>query len=307
MRLDNDYIVRYRSVPAASSTEELPENAIPYLPRAADTEQFYLSTPMHYHPEIEIIFVEAGQWHYRCASSAHFSCAEAGDLVIFPPYEPHEAAIREHSGGYITRCICFDTKLLTTAPGEEGASLVHSMTLSDGGLPIHIRHSDDINETLGKTFSAMLGALDAPGHCEELLFFGSLCTLFGLLNQQNRILPFAADPDPAVPSVTGQKFARTVIDYTEAHFAEPLSTAVTAAALNYSEAYFCRMFRRVFHMCYSDYVSRLRIAKVRQLLSAMSVTDAAIACGFTHMSRFSKTFRRCTGMSPTEFKRTLTR
>ena len=62
------------------------------------------------------------------------------------------------------------------------------------------------------------------------------------------------------------------------------------------------MFRRVFHMCYGDYCRRIRIAKVRPLLETMSVTDAAIACGFTHMSLFSKTFRRCTGMTPTEYK-----
>lgn len=303
MRLDNDYIRRYRSVPAASSTDALPVSVIPYLPRAADTAQYFLSTPMHYHPEIEIIYIEAGQWHYRCASSAHFSCAEEGDLVIFPPYEPHEAAICDDSDGYVTRCICFDTKLLSAAPGEEGMSLIHTMTLTDGGLPIHIRHTDDRDGMLGRTFSAMIAALDAPSHCEDLLFYGALCTLFGLLNKQDRFHPTAADS--AVPSVTELKFARAVIDFTEVHFAEPISTAVTADALNYSEAYFCRMFRRVFHMCYSDYVSHLRIAKVRPMLTTMSVTDAAIACGFTHMSRFSKTFRRFTGMSPTEYKRTV--
>ena len=67
------------------------------------------------------------------------------------------------------------------------------------------------------------------------------------------------------------------------------------------------MLRRVFQMCYSDYLNRLRISKVYPLLETMSVTDAAVACGFTHMSGFSKTFRLHTGMSPTEYRQTMRR
>ena len=62
MHLNNDYISRYRSVPAASYTEELSDHVIPYLPCCDGQDGLYLSTPMHYHPETEIIFVERGEW-----------------------------------------------------------------------------------------------------------------------------------------------------------------------------------------------------------------------------------------------------
>ena len=55
MHLNNDYISRYRSVPAASYTAELSDRMIPYLPYCDGHEGLFLSTPMHYHPEAEII------------------------------------------------------------------------------------------------------------------------------------------------------------------------------------------------------------------------------------------------------------
>ncbi|MBQ8578153.1 MAG: helix-turn-helix transcriptional regulator [Clostridia bacterium] len=326
MRLDNEYVSRYRTLPAASYTEELSEKAIPYLPhcrigRDGDTggengihtgaDHFFLSTPMHYHPEAEILYVVSGEWQYRTASAKRFCTATAGDLVFFLPYEPHETAIRAGGGGYVTRCICFDTGLLAAVPGGQGAQLAEGLAgggiLTPSGQPLHITKEEDADGSLRRAFDGMLSALDAPGECEELMFFGALCTMFGILRQGGRFDAFtgAADVGHGDTSVPDRRFARSVIDYTEAHYAEHLTTAAVSAALNYSEAYFCRMFRRIFHLCYSDYVSRLRVAKVRPLLGTMSVTAAAVACGFTHMSRFSKVFRQYTGLSPTEYRKLL--
>ena len=298
MQLNNDYISRYRTVPAASHTEDLSEAVIPYLPCCTDAPKLYQSTPMHYHPEAEIIFVERGEWQFRCAADG-YRCAMAGDLVIFPPYAPHASAIRAESGGYVTHCICFDAGLLSSVPVEEGAQILRMLSVADGGTSLHIRADTDTMGAMAHAFRAMMDALDAPGHCEELLFLGALCMFFGHLR---RVTVLNAGTHSGFDSIE-QKFARAVIDYSETHFAEAISTRTAAAVLNYSEAYFCRMFRRVFDMCYSEYISRLRISRVRPLLETMSVTDAAVACGFTHMSRFSKTFRRCTGMSPTEYRR----
>ena len=311
MRLDNEYIIRYRTLPAASYTEVLSEHVIPYLPLCptsgmgegdgAHGAEYYLSTPMHYHPEVEILYVERGEWQYRTATHNGYRTAAEGDILFFSPYEPHEAAIRAGSGGYTTRCICFDTALLAAAPSEEGEGLSQGLNLGTRRLPMHIRSEEPECAPLCRAFSDMLNALDAPERCEELSFFGALYTMFGLLLRSGRITSEAGwDAETVIPAE--KRFARAVIDYTEKHYAENLSTASAAQALSYSEAYFCRMFRRVFHMCYGDYCRRIRIAKVRPLLETMSVTDAAVACGFTHMSLFSKTFRRCTGMTPTEYK-----
>jgi AraC-like DNA-binding protein len=303
MHLNNDYISRYRSVPAASYTAELSDRMIPYLPYCDGHEGLFLSTPMHYHPEAEIIFVERGEWQYRCAASDDYRTAHIGDVVIFPPYEPHETAIRAESGGYVTHCICFDTELISALPIKEAADFLHLLSLSDKMHALHIPREHDTHQRLDTSFHEMLDALDAPGHCEELLFYGALCFFFGHLRR-------IASPHMVSSTARDgmeQSFARAVINFTETHYAEPISTRTTAAALNYSEPYFCRMFRRVFQMCYSDYLNRLRISKVYPLLETMSVTDAAVACGFTHMSGFSKTFRRCTGMSPTEYRQTMRR
>ena len=303
MFLDHDYIARYRSIPAASHREELTENVIPYLPCCSDLPDFYISTPMHYHPEAEILYIAAGEWKYLSANTGQYRSAAAGDILFFSPYEPHETALRAGSKTYTTQCICFDVNLLACVPGDSGADLAHALTDGFCHFPAHITNKDTSHALIHHAFETMLCALDAPEHCEEFLFFGALCTMVGILKREGFLLQKDSSATRSKKNdLAEQHFARRVIDYTETHYAENLSTSSAAAAMNYSESYFCRMFRRVFQMCYSDYVNRIRIAKARPLLETMSVTDAATACGFSHMSLFAKTFRRCTGMSPTEYQ-----
>ena len=105
MRFDNDYVNRYRSIPAASSIDEAPYDLLISRDIHPDDSNLYVTLPMHYHPEIEIIYVEYGEWYYRTAVNEFYTRAGENELVVFSAYEPHEAAMR--SGiGYKTKCIC---------------------------------------------------------------------------------------------------------------------------------------------------------------------------------------------------------
>ncbi|MCQ2433238.1 MAG: helix-turn-helix transcriptional regulator, partial [Clostridia bacterium] len=100
-----------------------------------------------------------------------------------------------------------------------------------------------------------------------------------------------------------QTFIRAVVAYTDRRFMEDLHTADTARELGYSEAYFCRLFRELFRMRYADYLCNQRITYAKVLLQSKTVTETALACGFSSISYFSSVFRRLTGMTPTEYQK----
>lgn len=72
-----------------------------------------------------------------------------------------------------------------------------------------------------------------------------------------------------------------------------------------SVRHFSRLFREHFGHPLTPKRTALRIQKARQLLveSNAKIIDVALDCGFQHVSLFTATFRRHTGMTPSEYRR----
>jgi YesN/AraC family two-component response regulator len=92
--------------------------------------------------------------------------------------------------------------------------------------------------------------------------------------------------------------ARTFI--TE-HQDEDLSLEHVAKAVNMSAFYFCKMFKKATGMTFTDYLARVRVEKVKNLLlnPHKRISEAAFEAGFQSLSQFNRVFRRVAGESPT--------
>jgi len=66
-----------------------------------------------------------------------------------------------------------------------------------------------------------------------------------------------------------------------------------------------RAFRRYFHVSPSEYVSRCRIRRARDLLvtSRLSLAEIAIEVGFSDQSHLTNSFKRETAMTPAAYRR----
>ena len=78
-----------------------------------------------------------------------------------------------------------------------------------------------------------------------------------------------------------------------------------ASRLNYSKAHICRSIRAAFGATFSDIVNQLRISDACHLLKSggIPVSDIAYSCGFTSVEYFTRTFRRYTGTTPSEYRK----
>ena len=98
--------------------------------------------------------------------------------------------------------------------------------------------------------------------------------------------------------------ARVLI--TERH-SEELSLTEIARSVNMSAFYFCKSFKKATGMTFTDYLARVRVEKVKNLLLNPNtrVSEAAYAAGFQSLSQFNRVFRRIAGESPTTFRERL--
>lgn len=97
---------------------------------------------------------------------------------------------------------------------------------------------------------------------------------------------------------------RNVLAYIEAHLAYPITLSDLAGEAALSEFHFARMFRQSMNMAPHQYVMQRRMALAQQLVcySSRSLSDIAMACGFSSASHFSNRFKQVTGKTPTQLR-----
>lgn len=114
----------------------------------------------------------------------------------------------------------------------------------------------------------------------------------------------AMEADDGVPVQTsaaiGDVRLRRVIEYVEAHLAEPLWVGDLAAVAHMSASQFSRSFRSAVGTTPAKYVTRRRCAKADALLRRTTLPISAIsaACGFRNVGYFSTVFRPEMGATP---------
>jgi len=93
-------------------------------------------------------------------------------------------------------------------------------------------------------------------------------------------------------------------DYIHAHQTEDLSLGQVAKAVNTSTFYFCKLFKKVTGINFTDYVSRVRIEKARNLLlnRNLRVSEIAYEVGFQSLTHFNRVFKKILGQSPTQYR-----
>ena len=86
--------------------------------------------------------------------------------------------------------------------------------------------------------------------------------------------------------------------------AEELSLTEVAQSVNMSAFYFCKTFKKATGMTFTDYLARVRVEKVKNLLlnPHNRVSEAAYEAGFQSLSQFNRVFRRVAGESPTVYR-----
>jgi len=97
------------------------------------------------------------------------------------------------------------------------------------------------------------------------------------------------------------------INYIMDYYMEDLSLDIVANKANISPNYLCRRFRQETGENFVDYVTNVRISKARELLAYKRFTAKEVAkkVGYSNHTYFSKLFKKATGKTVAEYRKTL--
>ncbi len=102
------------------------------------------------------------------------------------------------------------------------------------------------------------------------------------------------------------RWLREARDLLQARFTQSQSVDEIAAMVGIHPHHLTRAFREQYGCTFGEYLRKLRVEHAQRQLSTSDtpLMEIAVEAGFSDQSHFSKTFKRHTGMTPTEFRRT---
>lgn len=97
---------------------------------------------------------------------------------------------------------------------------------------------------------------------------------------------------------------REALRFLEEHLEESVSMRDTAEHLHMNASYFSVHFKEQTGLTFSDYVTRRRVQRAKELLTSTRLTIAEIAerVGYQTAKYFVKVFREMTGVSPGQYR-----
>jgi AraC-like DNA-binding protein/ligand-binding sensor protein len=93
------------------------------------------------------------------------------------------------------------------------------------------------------------------------------------------------------------------------HIGDEISLGQVARAAGMSVYYFCKIFKKEKGVTFTEYLARLRVEAVKQMLlnPHKRISEAAYDAGFQSLSQFNRVFRHFAGETPSNYRDNLHR
>lgn len=263
-------------------------------------QSFRLFTPRlknyffwHYHPEIELVYVEAvtGIRHV----GQHISSYMDSDLVLIGPNIPHLNFDYGVETEYMQIVVQLSENFMGTA-----------LTLAPEFVDIRtLFNRAAYGLAFGGHTKAEVGTrLKAMEEQDKFTQLFSLLNIFQFLAGSIEVKELN-ETDTSVKLFLNDKIRMgTIYEYVQQHYQDKVYVDDVAALVHLSTPAFCRYFKKHTRMTFTDFVNQYRISQARTLLLRdSSISAVSDASGFQNISHFNKLFKKSTGDTPGAYRK----
>ena len=269
------------------------------LPDADSSFRFLLTPKLnevfywHFHPEIELVYVEAEKGIRHIGD--HISTYECCDLALIGSYIPH---------------LNFDYGVKATV---ETVVIQFPETYFEAGLTRipELQKVVDLMER-AKTGIAFTGEtkriagvrLKKLQYMDRFHQFMELMSIFQFLAISDEYEDLEVRPISSQTILKQQERMHRIHQFVEMNFQKPIDTQQIAEEVNLTLPAFCRYFKKATKLTYTDFVNQYRVQYAKKLLiQDKNVTETCFECGFESLSYFNRIFKKFAGESPSEFRK----
>jgi AraC-like DNA-binding protein len=254
----------------------------------------------HWHPELEILYAKENGLILELDSQIYH--LEPGEIAFIPPGMIHSAlqANQERSTFY---AVVFDFSFISSY----GMDIVQQQYLEpirdSPETYIHIFKKGQENHSIIQMgLTQIIEAYEKGKKGFELLIKGELCRFFYYLVE-------AINEEPNVPKkqsdIINSIRIKKILTFINQNYQNKIYLKEIADELAISQQYFCRFFKKNFHMAFNTYLTQYRINRAEVLLqrTMLSVIDVAVTVGFDSANYFTFVFKEITGKTPSDYRK----
>lgn len=251
----------------------------------------------HYHPEMELVYVDGGSGKRHIGS--HLSYFNDGELILIGSNLPHE--------GFTHRLSNFKSETVVQMRPDflgdgffdipEMIAVKQLISKSKVGLSFFGESKNKIGakiEVLPK-----LNKLQQILKVIEILSDLAETSEYQKLNAEGFTLEVAAQDNDRI---------NIVLNYIRENFQKPITLAQITDIVSMTEPSFCRYFKKLTNKTFTQFLNEYRLVHASKLLSEkrISITEVCYESGFSNYSHFTKLFKAFTGKSPSSYRSELT-
>ncbi|MFC5651016.1 AraC family transcriptional regulator [Paenibacillus solisilvae] len=261
---------------------DIPFHLFDYSPPERYAEQ-------HWHSFYEIGYCYAGTGSFHIADRTY--PVQPGDLMLFPPYEPHIA-----QSDPAQECRFYFVYFSDAFFQEEDRQLLMSFRNTA------IRNLHVEIPPLGAMFAAMLDEYTSKRSGFAALLRSRMLELCVRLHRMDESAHTESSWSGMLKSLSQIKPA---LEFIHTSYREQIGLKELADVLSLSESRARHLFKEAVGKNFKEYLAFVRIQEAKRLLCASdpSVTDIYLACGFHSSAPFYRSFQQLVGISPLGYRR----
>lgn len=271
--------------------------SFPYITYLCSIPLDFSSVPVHWHDDMEIIYIKKGQGLITVDLKPY--PVSAGSILFILPGQLHSIEQYEDQSMEYEN-ILFKLDLLISKQADSCYRQYFQPLLNGkSSIPTLLEPSHPYYAPVAACIDGADEICKTYPTAYELAIKAQLFYMFHILYSRCCV---TKPQQTSTKTLDKMKF---IIKYVENNYMEKISIADMAKELNLSESHFMKFFKNTMGTSFTSYLNEYRLTMVSRLLvsSESSILDIAAESGFDNLSYFNRMFKKQFGMTPREYRK----
>ena len=272
--------------------------SFPYIVYRGNIPEYMHSYPLHWHDEMEIIYVTGGSGIVTIQSVKY--TVHGGDILIIPPQIVH--SIEELAGSNMEYFnILFQFSLLTNGTNdncyEKYFKSIYEHTKT---VPLYLPANENLNRLLLPSITDLTENRKLSYTQYELMVKSDLFAIM------HHLIQYSTEVSSMEHSLqtTYDKLKKLFL-YIQSNYNKSISVSKAAHICGFSASHFMKLFKELTGQSFSQYLKNYRLEMAASLLveSQQKIIEISEQTGFHNHSYFTRSFIAKYGISPSMYRK----
>lgn len=250
----------------------------------------------HYHPELELVYVNEGSGKRLVGS--HASYYRNGNLIFIGSNLPHcgftDTLEKNQRETVVQMLPSFLGDSFFEIP--ELKNIKKLLQRAQYGIVFH----GDAKREIG----SKLEALSSATPVDRLI---GLLKILSMLEQTKNYTLLNADGYILEAKLEDNQRINMIFNFVQNEFQRSITLDEISEKVNMTKPAFCRYFKKITGKTFVDFVNTYKLTHAAKMLheKQVSILDVCFDSGFNNFSHFNKKFKAFTGRTPTQYRNEL--